>query len=98
MTDCVSSKKALMAIHDSMDVLGGKWKISMLTSICYFDERRFSDIVNDLHGISNKQLSKELKDLEQNKLITRTVKRPSSMGIPSGRSPGSSGRMPIMAR
>lgn len=62
-----------MAIHDAMDILNGKWKISIISSMCYYSERRFSEILNDLNGISNKQLSKELKDLEQNKLVKRTV-------------------------
>ncbi|MBO6201301.1 MAG: helix-turn-helix transcriptional regulator [Chryseobacterium sp.] len=62
-----------MAIHDAMDVLSGKWKISILSSICYYNKRRFSDILNDVEGISNKMLSKELKDLEMNQLLQRTV-------------------------
>jgi len=66
-------KKEIMAVHDAMDVLNGKWKISIISSICYYNERRFSDILNDVNGISNKMLSKELKELEVNKLITRTV-------------------------
>lgn len=66
-------KKEIMAVHDAMDVLNGKWKISIISSICYYNERRFSDILNDVSGISNKMLSKELKELEANKLIKRTV-------------------------
>ena len=66
-------KKQIMAVHDAMDVLSGKWKISIISSICYYNERRFSDILNDVNGISNKMLSKELKELEANKLIKRTV-------------------------
>lgn len=66
-------KKEIMAVHDAMDVLNGKWKISIISSICYYNKRRFSDILNDVNGISNKMLSKELKDLEINKLINRTV-------------------------
>jgi DNA-binding HxlR family transcriptional regulator len=62
-----------MAIHDAMDVLSGKWKISIISSVCYYNKRRFSDILNDVGGISNKMLSKELKELEINKLITRNV-------------------------
>jgi DNA-binding HxlR family transcriptional regulator len=37
-------KKEIMAVHDAMDVLNGKWKISIISSICYYNERRFSDI------------------------------------------------------
>ncbi|MDF2551798.1 MAG: HxlR family transcriptional regulator [Chryseobacterium sp.] len=66
-------KKEMMAVQDSMDVLSGKWKIAIISSICYYNKRRFSDILNDVVGISNKMLSKELKELEINKLIKRTV-------------------------
>lgn len=69
----IGHKKEIMAVHDAMDVLSGKWKISIISSICYYNKRRFSDILNDVDGISNKMLSKELKELEINKLITRTV-------------------------
>ncbi|WP_254070801.1 helix-turn-helix domain-containing protein [Pedobacter sp. L105] len=62
-----------MAVHDAMDVLNGKWKVSIISSICYYSKRRFSDILNDVQGISNKMLSKELKELEINKLVKRTV-------------------------
>lgn len=71
---CVQdNKKNIMAVQDSMDVLSGKWKISIISSICYYNKRRFSDILNDVVGISNKMLSKELKELEINKLVKRTV-------------------------
>ena len=65
--------KEMRAIQDSMDVLSGKWKIAIISSICLYNKRRFSDILNDVVGISNKMLSKELRELETNKLITRTV-------------------------
>lgn len=66
-------KKQIMAVHDAMDVLTGKWKISIIAVLCYHNKRRFSDILKDVKGISNKMLSKELKEMEQNKLIKRTV-------------------------
>jgi DNA-binding HxlR family transcriptional regulator len=66
-------KREMMAVHDAMDVLSGKWKIYIISSICHYNQRRFSDILNDVIGISNKMLSKELKELEVNKLVKRTV-------------------------
>jgi DNA-binding HxlR family transcriptional regulator len=69
----IEHRKEIMAVHDTMDILNGKWKISIISSICYHNKRRFTDILNDVNGISNKMLSKELKDLEINKLIKRTV-------------------------
>lgn len=66
-------RKEMRAVQDSMDVLSGKWKIAIISSICYYNKRRFSDILNDVEGISNKMLSKELKELEINQLLKRTV-------------------------
>lgn len=68
--ECNSHVKS---VNDAMYVLSGKWKISVLASICYNEKRRFSDILVDVEGISNKMLSKELKELEINKLVTRTI-------------------------
>jgi DNA-binding HxlR family transcriptional regulator len=66
-------KKRMRAVQDSMDVLNGKWKISIISSICCYGKRRFSDILHDIAGISNRMLSKELKELEINQLVKRTV-------------------------
>ncbi|MTH15815.1 helix-turn-helix domain-containing protein [Flavobacterium sp. LC2016-01] len=65
--------KHVRAVNDAMYVLSGKWKITILTSLCFNDSRRFTDLLNDVQGISNKMLSKELKELEINKLVIRTV-------------------------
>lgn len=65
-------KNSVKAIHDVMDVIGGKWKISIIACLC-FHSMRFSEILKKIDGISGKILSKELKDLEMNQLITRTV-------------------------
>jgi DNA-binding HxlR family transcriptional regulator len=61
------------AVNDAMYVLSGKWKISILASLCFNETRRFTDLLNDVKGISNKMLSKELKELEINKLAQRTI-------------------------
>ncbi|HCC94098.1 helix-turn-helix transcriptional regulator [Empedobacter falsenii] len=68
--ECFSHVKS---VNDAMYVLSGKWKIPVLASICYNKKRRFSEILKDLEGISNKMLSKELKELEINKLVTREI-------------------------
>ena len=75
--DCVDTNDvctaSLRAIQDVMDVLGGKWKISIVTCLCFYP-RRFSELLKLVEGISGKVLSRELKDLEMNKLVSRTVK------------------------
>jgi DNA-binding HxlR family transcriptional regulator len=64
---------SIRAIQDIMDVLGGKWKIPIVTCVC-FQPRRFSELLKLVDGISGKVLSRELKDLEMNKIVSRTVK------------------------
>lgn len=66
-------KKHILAVNDAMYVLNGKWKISIVATLFYHKKRRFSDMLKDVDGISNKMLSKELKELEINKLVKRTV-------------------------
>jgi DNA-binding HxlR family transcriptional regulator len=62
----------LRAVHDSLDVLGGKWKISIIGALT-FGNRRFKELQREVTGITAKMLSKELKELEMNQLVKRTV-------------------------
>jgi len=61
----------LLAIGDTMDVLRGKWKVSILTALS-FHTYRFKELARII-GVSPRMLSKELKELEQHELILRTV-------------------------
>lgn len=63
---------ALRAVNDTMEILGGKWKISII-GVLSFGKRRFMQLQREINGIGAKMLSKELYDLEINGLITRTV-------------------------
>ena len=62
----------IIPVRDALDVLGGKWKIPILGAL-FFGNKRFSEIARDLESITDRMLSKELRDLEMNHLITRTV-------------------------
>lgn len=64
--------KKILAIHDAMDILNGKWKISIISCLCH-DKMRYTDLLREVQGISGKMLSRDLKELEVNGLITRTV-------------------------
>jgi len=65
-------KEKIKAIQDTMFVLGGKWKIPVILSI-YMGNKRFNDIAGSVPGITNRVLSKELKHLEENLLISRKI-------------------------
>jgi len=62
----------LLAVRDALDILGGKWKIHIISSLG-FGNKRFKELQRDVNGIAAKMLSKELKELELNELVTRTV-------------------------
>ncbi|WP_306462579.1 winged helix-turn-helix transcriptional regulator [Flavobacterium circumlabens] len=51
-----------------MYVLGGKWKLPIINSICN-GNHRFTEIQQSIPGITSRMLSKELKDMELNNLV-----------------------------
>lgn len=67
--ECTGS---LRNIIDALYVLNGKWKIALILSLIQ-SPKRFNEIKKELEGISPKILAKELKDLELNDFIKRTV-------------------------
>lgn len=72
MDNSEQCKAAVMAIQDTMDVLGGKWKIKILTTL-YFSQTHFMELQRRVSGIGSKMLAQELRDLEVNGLVKRTV-------------------------
>ena len=64
--------KMIVPVRDTLDILNGKWKLPIIISLT-FGNKRFGQIAKDLNGITDRMLSKELKDLELNQLIKRTV-------------------------
>jgi len=64
--------KCVMLVKDALDALNGRWKLPILVSLKY-SNKRFKQISKSVNGITDKMLSKELKDLETNKLIVRAV-------------------------
>jgi DNA-binding HxlR family transcriptional regulator len=66
-----SCQKSRLAIRDTLDVVGGKWKLVLLT-ILRGGKKRFRELVREAE-ISPRILSKELQELEINGLVSRTV-------------------------
>ena len=62
----------LRATRDAIEVIQGKWRIPIIVSLTY-GNKRFGEIKKDIDDISPKMLSQELKELEMNKLISRTL-------------------------
>ena len=73
----------VLAMRDTLDILGGKWKLLILHYLTYRDSEinTFKKIERDIEGISSKVLSKELKDLELNKLVIREVQNTKPVSV-----------------
>ena len=67
-----NQKEEVQALQDTIYVMGGKWRLLIINSICN-GNKRFRDIQRSIPGITTRMLSRELKDMEANQLIKRTV-------------------------
>jgi len=64
--------RSILPVRDALEVLSGKWKLPIIISLM-FGNKRFSQIAKEIPNITDKMLSKELRDLEANCLVKRTV-------------------------
>lgn len=62
----------ILAVNDTLNVIHGKWKLPIISSLLY-GKKRFRELERDIPGISPRMLSKELKDLEVNGMVRRMV-------------------------
>src|SRR6187431_1311974 len=67
-----SCSASIEAVRDTLYVLSGKWKLPIIIALST-GPKRFKDLQRSLEEITPKILSKELKELELNEFVTRTV-------------------------
>ncbi|MFT3701366.1 MAG: helix-turn-helix domain-containing protein [Agriterribacter sp.] len=70
----------LRDVQDVIDVIGGRWKGAILASLCD-KNKRFNELKRDLGNITPRTLTKELKYLEMNKLVTREVNATNAVSV-----------------
>jgi DNA-binding HxlR family transcriptional regulator len=61
------------AIQDTLYVVGGKWKLVILSILVHHGTKRFGELSRE-SGITPRILSKELHELEINHLVSREVR------------------------
>jgi DNA-binding HxlR family transcriptional regulator len=59
-------------VEAALDVIGGKWKPLILWALGD-NVLRFNELQKGLPGVNTKMLTKQLRELEQDGVITRTV-------------------------
>lgn len=72
LSDPRNQKEEVQALQDTIYVIGGKWKLPIINSLCN-GNKRFREIERSIPGITTRMLSRELKEMEANQLIKRTV-------------------------
>ncbi len=70
----------LRDVQDVINIIGGRWRGAILASLCD-KEKRFNELKRDLGSITPRTLTKELRYLEMNKLVSRKVDAISSVTI-----------------
>ncbi|WP_428660118.1 winged helix-turn-helix transcriptional regulator [Runella sp.] len=68
-SDCTAS---VIPIRDCLDIISGKWKLPILGALLD-GKKRFKELERSIPAITPKMLSKELRELEINQLVKRTV-------------------------
>ena len=64
--------KNMLALRDTLNIMNGKWKMAIMFSLTE-EKKRFKELQRHVGKITGKMLSQELKELELNELIRRTV-------------------------
>ena len=54
-------------------MIGGKWKLLILRQLVYGGVKRFNALRNDTKGITQTMLTKQLRAMESDGLVTRTI-------------------------
>jgi DNA-binding HxlR family transcriptional regulator len=69
----LNNKTYTCPVDVTLSRVGGKWKILILSHLHQFGKRSFSDIRKNLPRISEKMLNQQLKELQRDLLIDKTI-------------------------
>ncbi|MUT66498.1 helix-turn-helix domain-containing protein [Paenibacillus sp. NEAU-GSW1] len=65
-------KKYNISVEASLEVIGGKWKCVILCHLTH-GKRRTNDLKRLMPGITQKMLTQQLRELEQDGIVNRIV-------------------------
>jgi len=60
-------------VEDALGILVGKWKPIILLHLLQEGTKRFSELKRNMPGITQKMLTKQLRELEEEDIIARVV-------------------------
>jgi DNA-binding HxlR family transcriptional regulator len=72
MTTTTTGKKYNISVEATLEVIGGKWKCVILCHLTH-GKKRTSDLKRLMPGITQKMLTQQLRELEQDGIVSRIV-------------------------
>ncbi|TKJ94371.1 helix-turn-helix domain-containing protein [Paenibacillus sp. PK4536] len=66
-------KQYHLGIEATLEIIGGKWKALIICLLMASDAMRTSELQRNIQGISQKVLIQQLRELEQDGLVSRYV-------------------------
>ncbi|HEY9300817.1 MAG TPA: winged helix-turn-helix transcriptional regulator [Phormidium sp.] len=67
-----TSERLSCSVEITLKVIGGRWKVLILRELLV-GIKRFGELHRALHGITQKMLTQQLRELEQDGIINRHV-------------------------
>ena len=64
---------AAIGLESALRLLDGRWKLLILFHLFGHQVRRFSDLERAIDGVSQKMLAQQLRQMEEDGLVVRTV-------------------------
>ncbi|MFB9967850.1 winged helix-turn-helix transcriptional regulator [Sinosporangium siamense] len=65
----------MRGVEIAMEVLGGRWKLAVLEKLLESGTLRFGELKRVLPGVTQRMLTRQLRELETDGLVERTVYR-----------------------
>ena len=75
-----TKQQGIKVVADVLDIVGGKWRGQILAHLCD-DPKRFNELKTVLNRITSSTLTKELRYLEDIKMVERKVVQDTPMII-----------------
>ncbi|NBD33710.1 MAG: transcriptional regulator [Cyanobacteria bacterium] len=73
MVKRTENKKAVSCpVETTLNVIGGRWKVLILREL-FLEIKRFSELQRSLRGITQKMLTQQLREMENDGIISRQV-------------------------
>ena len=68
----MNKNKLVTQIEHAISIIGGKWKTIIIASLLEND-KRFSELMKSISGITQRVLSSQLKELEEDGIIEKVL-------------------------